>query len=168
MEKNIILNQLLILLKDEPEWSLFNPRDRDCQEWLGRAHALLKRWKPLEVDFAFNSAASFLVHDYMRDSGVNTILGLIHRAIQDIKIEIESKPNQVFGPGAVYDFYIGLSDLLSTCKHSVLIIDPYLDAVTCTLKTGRFKPPFSVQIGLDFGILISSVTVACCTMFQST
>jgi hypothetical protein len=40
---------------------------------------------------------------------------------------VPAHSNQAFGPGAVYDFYKALRDLLASATSSVFVVDPYLD-----------------------------------------
>ncbi|SDC52215.1 hypothetical protein SAMN05216345_102607 [Cupriavidus sp. YR651] len=40
----------------------------------------------------------------------------------------QQQPGSVFGPGAVYDFFVALRDILGSVRNRVLVVDPYLDA----------------------------------------
>ena len=146
MEKHILLEQLQILLRSVPDWDNFKPSSATDQEWLGRAYALVHRWRPMEADMSFSSSTTYLTTATMRNMGVNTIMGLIHRAIQDIKVDLECNPKQVFGPGAVYDFFKAYSDLMETAKSTILIVDPYLDIAIFDAYIGRIKAVVKIML----------------------
>ena len=55
------------------------------------------------------------------------LMGILYRALADLQLDTPSKPDQAFGPGAVYDFFKALRDLLSTASQTVMVVDPYLD-----------------------------------------
>jgi hypothetical protein len=68
-----------------------------------------------------------LALELIRDMNVAQMLGVLHRAIADLELEIPALPPQAFGPGAVYDFHKTLRDLLASATKSLFIVDPYLD-----------------------------------------
>lgn len=146
MEEHILLEQLQILLRSVPDWDKFQPSSGQDQEWLGRAYALIRRWRPIEADVSFSSSTIYLTNATMKNIGVNAIMGLIHRAIQDIKVDLESNPKQVFGPGAIYDFYKAYVDLIETAKSTILIVDPYLDAAIFDAYVGRIKSVVKIML----------------------
>jgi hypothetical protein len=126
MDKVALLAELKAVAERAPDFNGYTPSSRPHLEWIGRAYALLSRWDRLEA-VPFKTAADFLAIDVTRDMNVAQMLGVVHRAIADLEIEVPALPPQAFGPGAVYDFHKTLRDLLASATKSLLIIDPYLD-----------------------------------------
>jgi hypothetical protein len=95
--------------------------------WFGKAVALVKRRDAVKAAILQSKVGS-LYHIFGAEK-VAEIFTLLHDVIVDI--EFSPQPDSVsgvFGPGAVYDFFTALRDILSTAEHSLLIVDPYLDA----------------------------------------
>src|SRR5262245_61457474 len=77
---------------------------REGQEWLGQVHALMSRWDAAEaVAFAIASDALAGRNDRLRN--IQKIMNMLERAIADVELKLPDTPDQIFGPGAVYDFF---------------------------------------------------------------
>lgn len=126
MEKVVLLTELRALASDVPDFSKYSSTSKPHLEWLGKASALLTVWNKYEV-IGFKSAADSLSLELIRDMNVGKLMGVLHRAIADLELQVPALPTQAFGPGAVYDFQKALRDLLSSSTKSLFIIDPYLD-----------------------------------------
>ena len=156
MNSAVLLAELQLMANATPDFHLFSSASRQHFEWLGKTHALLTRWNDAEAN-TFRQISGFLGTQVTRESNVVQLIGILHRALADLQLNTPSKPDQVFGPGAVYDFFKALKDVLSTAEISVMVVDPYLDdqvfdtyisgigpsinAKLLTTKTGdQFKP----------------------------
>jgi len=126
VEKVVLLTELRALASDVPDFSKYSSTSKPHLEWLGKASALLTVWNKYEV-IGFKSAADSLSLELIRDMNVGKLMGVLHRAIADLELQVPALPTQAFGPGAVYDFQKALRDLLSSSTKSLFIIDPYLD-----------------------------------------
>lgn len=114
------------MANDTPDFHLFSSASRQHFEWLGKTHALLTRWNDAEAN-TFRQISGFLGTQITREGNVVQLIGILHRALADLRLNTPSKADQAFGPGAVYDFFKALKDLLSTATQSVMVVDPYLD-----------------------------------------
>jgi hypothetical protein len=126
MLPDVLLAELRSVANGVPDFSVYRADSRPHLVWVGRAHALITRWNALE-GASFSSTANFLGIDLLRESNVGKLLGILHRAIADLELQYPAPADQVFGPGAVYDFFKALRDLLGSASTSVFIVDPYLD-----------------------------------------
>lgn len=126
MDKVALLAELKAVAANVPDFEAYTPSSRSHLEWLGKTHALLSRWDRLEA-ISFKTAADFLALQSTRDMDVAQMLGVLHRAIADLELQVPTLPPQAFGPGAVYDFHKTLRDLLASATKSLFIVDPYLD-----------------------------------------
>lgn len=126
MEEGILLGELRALANNLPDFSNFSPTSKVHQEWLGKLHALVQRWNDMEA-LSLRSQIGFIGYDVTRPSSVSTIVSILYRAIADFEFRLPSGPDRVFGPGAVYDFFKSLRELLASAAQAVLIVDPYLD-----------------------------------------
>lgn len=126
MDNAVFLAQLRSLLETAPDFATYSPTSVEHQVWLAKAHALVSRWNRIEA-MSISSAADLMHLSLFRDGQVAKVIGLIHRAIANLEIETPKLADQVFAPGAVYDFFKALSAALGSATSSVFIIDPFLD-----------------------------------------
>lgn len=148
MDPHVLLAQLRALLARVPDFAAMRGLPMEHTTWLAQAYALVSRWDQFEA-IPFKTASDFLIGGLNRDINIAQIFGTIHRAIADLELKVPETKNQVFGPGAVYDFFKALSDLLSSAKTSLLIVDPYMDAQV--FDTYLSKAPAGVAIRLLIG-----------------
>ena len=126
MDAVVLLAELRALCAETPDFATYTPTSRVHLEWLAKTHALLLRWEQTEAGY-FRDSCDWLPSTLMRDVSVGKILGILHRAVADLELRVPNSPNQVFGPGAVYDFVRALRGVLNSATSSLLVVDPYLD-----------------------------------------
>jgi hypothetical protein len=81
------------------------------------------------------------------------MLGILHRAVAALELELPALPARAFGPGAAYDFLKSLKDVLKIAVSDLFIIDPYIDGdifdtyisdldsrVSARILTDKFPP----------------------------
>jgi hypothetical protein len=126
MDRAILLGELRALLASQPDFTNYSRTSGAHITWLAKADAILGRWSAVER-ISFRTAVIQLVTPRLRDFHLGTILQVLHNAEADLALDAGSSPQQVFGPGAVYDFLKALRELMSSANTSLFIIDPYLD-----------------------------------------
>ncbi|MBK6907595.1 MAG: hypothetical protein IPH08_11165 [Rhodocyclaceae bacterium] len=62
-----------------------------------------------------------------REMNYGSVLTTLHEAVASRENTLPSQPGQIFGPGAVYDFFKALNELVESASKSLFIIDPYMD-----------------------------------------
>ena len=95
--------------------------------WLGKAYILVKKWDNFEA-MSFNSSTNLMIHNNNRQANYGLIITIIHKAIASIEEGLPKSVGQGFGPGAVYDFFKAIRELVSSAENTLLIVDPYMDA----------------------------------------
>jgi hypothetical protein len=126
MNTAVLLAELQLMANNIPDFRSFTSTSREHFEWLGKTHALIARWNSPEA-ISFSMVSGFLGMPQTREGHLIKLMGILHRALADLQLDTPSKPDQAFGPGAVYDFFKALKDLLSTATKTVMVVDPYLD-----------------------------------------
>lgn len=126
MEAVALLAELRALADHVPDFGSYSPTSRPHMEWLGKAHALVAKWSPMEA-ILFKHAADMLPMDAIRDTNIAQIVGSVHRAMATLELQLPSQVSHVFGPGAVYDFFKSFRELISSATNRIFVIDPYLD-----------------------------------------
>jgi hypothetical protein len=126
MDKVVLLTELRALAERPPDFSTYTPTSHIHLDWLAKAEALLSRWDAMKA-VPFVVAVQFLEAESGRAAQVGTLTRVLYLAIADLELDIPPSPQQVFGPGAVYDFLKSLRDVLGSASSSLLIVDPYLD-----------------------------------------
>ena len=127
MDTQILLAQLKTQLSRAPSFDEYSPSSSIHHVWLGRAHALVSRWNPVEAP-GFKLASDFLGgFASTRGGHVATVLGTLHRAIADLELRLPTNAAQAFGPGDQYDFFKALNGVTSSAQQLLLVVDPYID-----------------------------------------
>ena len=126
MSSAVLLADLQLMANNIPDFRSFTSTSREHFDWLGKTHALIARWNSLEA-ISFSQVSGFLDMPQTREGNLMQLMGILYRALADLQLDTPSKPDQAFGPGAVYDFFKALKDLLSTATKTVMVVDPYLD-----------------------------------------
>jgi hypothetical protein len=127
MHPQILLAQFRSLLARAPNFENYSPSSVDHLSWLGQAHALVSRWNPHEARM-FKLASDFLGGpSFLRDTHVAEVLGTLHRAVADLELLVPDESQTAFGPGAMYDFFKALNQVIGSAKSSLFIVDPYMD-----------------------------------------
>ncbi len=126
MELPVLLEELRAIAENVPDFSQFTPTSRIHQEWLGKAHALVQQWDRNEASF-LTMQEGFVSIPLSCDSAIANIVSILQRTIADLELRLSVQPDRVFGPGAVYDFFKALREVLASATQSILIVDPYLD-----------------------------------------
>ncbi len=145
MNSAVLLAELQLMANNIPDFDLFCSTSRHHFEWLGKTHALLLRWNQTEANM-FKLASDFLGTKLTREGNVVQLIGILHRALADLHLNTPSKPGQVFGPGAVYDFFKALKDVLSTATQAVMVVDPYLDDQVFETYISGIRPAIDVKL----------------------
>jgi len=151
MNPEILLAQLRALIERMPDFNQYTPTSREHLVWLGQGHALVNRWNRMEA-IGFQSASDMLPMDLLRANNVAKILGIIHRAIADLEMQVPQKDQVAFAAGEVYDFFRELNKVIGTAEKSIFIIDPYLDHTVFDNYLNSRKAEVSVRLLREFNL----------------
>ncbi len=159
MDDKILLAELQILLDNVPDFKIFNSQSTAEHQWLAKAHALVPKYDILAVpEFKTSTYNLGSPLEWMRKKSLTRIINILYRAVADLELRIPQGESQVYGPGAVYDFYKDLKDLLGTAQRSAFMIDPYFDENV--LDTYLPGVPKSVEIKILLQKYAAGVKVA--------
>jgi hypothetical protein len=139
------LAQLKSLLARTPDFAALAPGVQDHIIWLAQAYALVTRWNHYEA-IPFKTASDFLMGGMNRDYNIAQVLGTLYRAVADLELKLPFAADQAFGPGAVYDFFKALGDVISSAKTSLLVVDPYLDDQIFDAYLSKAVPGISIRL----------------------
>jgi hypothetical protein len=130
MEPKVLLAELRAVADSMPDFGEFKPWSRAHHEWTAKAEAIIHIWdktegervtKGIREDFGSTSTS-------YHNMAISRMLSALHRAINSLEVSgVAQQGDLMFGPGAVYDFFKALNDLLSSATQKVLVVDPYLD-----------------------------------------
>ena len=126
MEPAAVLAELRAMASCAPDFDHYSPSSQAYAQWLGRTHSLVAMVNTYDA-VGFRVSADNLASSFMRGNSVATIMNVLHRAIGHLESSLPNQVDQVFGPGAVYDFMRALRDLVVSATSSLLVVDPYLD-----------------------------------------
>lgn len=127
MDALILLDKLRTLLSTAPPLEGRGPYGQEQFAWLGRASALISTWDRTEAIF-FKSAVDGMTGNLNRVANHGIVFTTIHKAIASVEEQLPRPNGQAFGPGAAYDFFKALRELVLSAETSLFLVDPYLDA----------------------------------------
>lgn len=127
MTQHILLEKLRGLLQNMPPLEGRGAYGQEQFAWLGKASALISNWDKTER-ISFGVACNFLAGNMNRQANYGLIFTTIHKAITSIEESLPRSAEQVFGPGAAYDFFKALNELVSSAEKALFLVDPYMDA----------------------------------------
>lgn len=140
-----VLAQLRVQADSAPDFATYTPTSQIHLRWLGTTHSLVDLVNKYEA-VQISVAASTLYSPHMRDGHVNTIMTVLYRAIAHLEASIPAQKDQIFGPGAVYDFMRALSGIVTSAGNSLLVVDPYLDDQIFDTYLAGTSPSLAVRI----------------------
>ena len=126
MTPQILLDSLRHLVREEPPLQGKGTYEAVQHEWLGRASHLIRQWDQTQA-IGFQVAARAMAGNLSRQMNYGTVLTMIYEAIASLESKLPADTGQVFGPGAVYDFFKALNELVGGATKSIFIVDPYMD-----------------------------------------
>ncbi len=129
MEPLILLQKLRALIATAPPLEGRGAYAQEQYAWLGKASALISVWDRGE-GIAFGVATTSLAGNLNRQMNVGTIFTTIHKAIALLEDALPAPTGQAFGPGAAYDFFRALRELVASTDQALFVVDPYMDAET--------------------------------------
>ena len=127
MTPQLLLEQINRLLESPPPTDSRVAYQREHYQWLGKSNALVAEWEPREV-MGFKMACDWAAGNLNRGANIGKILTTLHTAAAALEQSLPEPESQVFGPGAVYDFFRAFNDVVASAEHSLLAVDPYMDA----------------------------------------
>lgn len=141
MEPLVLLEKLRVLLATSPPLEGRGNYGQEQFAWLGRASALISAWDQSE-GILFGVTAKCLAGNMNREMNVAAVFTTIHKAIATLECALPHSAGQAFGPGAAYDFFRALRELVAAVDTSLFVVDPYMDAETfdgylSSLPSGR-------------------------------
>ena len=127
MTPHVLLEKLKTLLQSMPPLEGRGQYSNEQYSWLGQANALINEWDEIK-SLSFKVAVNGMIQNINRSGNFGTVVAFIHDVIARIENSLPQDAGQAFGPGAAYDFFKALNDLVSTAKTQLWVVDPYLDA----------------------------------------
>ncbi len=128
--------QLGQIISDEPQIPNGTKRGSiEILRWLGRAEALIEQVSGLADHHKFNSLRTTMLTATATDaeSQMRHIRSLLYTALAKAELSAPTAARGAFIPaGNLFDALTAIAGVLRECRGSVLIVDPYMDAVALT------------------------------------
>lgn len=128
--------QLGQIISDEPKIPSGDKRgSSEVLRWLGRAEALIDEVSGVVDHHKFGNLRTTMLTATLTDaeSQMRHIRGLLYAALAKAEINAPTAARGAFIPaGNSFDALTAVTGVLRECRGSVLIVDPYMDAVALT------------------------------------
>lgn len=157
MEPVVLLEKLRSLLASAPPLEGRGAYGQEQFAWLVKASALISSWNRTEA-IAFSVAVNGMTGNFNRQANFGAVFTGIHKAISSLEEMLPAPTGQAFGPGAAYDFFKALRELVASVERTLFIVDPYLDSETFDGYLGAV--PAGRNVRLLFARYANDVNVA--------
>lgn len=127
MTPQVLLERLRSLLQSIPPLEGRGDYTQEQFAWLGKANAVMHEWNEIQ-SIPFKAAVTGLIRNNDRLGSYGVVVSSIHDVIARLEYALPQSGGQAFGPGAAYDFFRALNDVVASATVQILIVDPYLDA----------------------------------------
>lgn len=131
-----LYHQLGQIISDEPKIPAGDKRgSSEVLRWLGRAEALIDEVSGVVDHHNFGNLRATMLRTTLADAETQMrhIRGLLYTALAKAEMNAPTAAKGAFIPaGNSFDALTVVAGILRECKGSVLIVDPYMDAVTLT------------------------------------
>ena len=151
MTPQVLLEKLRSLLQSMPGLEGQGPYTRDQFSWIGKANAAMRQWNAIQ-SATFTVATNSLVRNIDRRGNYGVALSSIYEAIEQLENSLPQGAGQAFGPGAAYDFFRSLNDLIGSAASQIFIVDPYMDAEIFDGYLYSLNPAIPVRLLANKGI----------------
>lgn len=145
MTPHVLLEKLRTLLQAAPPLEGRGQYGNEQYSWLGQANALMHEWDEIK-SIPFKAAVSGLLQNINRPGNFGIVIAFFHDVIARVENSLPEEAGQAFGPGAAYDFFRALNDLVSTAKVQLWVVDPYLDAQVFDGYMQALQPGVSARL----------------------
>ena len=82
----------------------------------------------------------------LRGGHIAEVLGTVHRAVGDLELQIPEPTQGAFGPGAMYDFFRAMNQVLASAKQALFVVDPYMDDTIFDSYFSSVRPPLTIRL----------------------
>jgi len=145
MTPQVLLEKLRSLLQAIPPLEGRGDYTLEQFSWLGKANAVMHEWDEIQ-SISFKTAVTGLIRNMDRRGNYGVVVSSIHDVIARLENALPQSAGQAFGPGAAYDFFRALNDLVASATAQLFIVDPYLDAEVFDGYLLALKPTVSVRL----------------------
>ena len=145
MTPQVLLEKLRSLLQSMPPLEGRGDYTPEQFSWFGKANAVMHEWNEIQ-SIPFKAAVTCLIRNADRRGSYGVVVSSIHDVIARLENALPQNGRQAFGPGAAYDFFRALNDLVASATAQILIVDPYLDAEVFDGYLHALKPAVSVRL----------------------
>lgn len=145
MDALILLEKLRTQLSTAPPLEGKGSYGQEQFAWLGRASSLIAMWDRSEAIF-FKVAVDGMTGNFNRVANHGIVFTTIHKAVASLEDQLPQLAGQAFGPGAAYDFFKALRELILSAETSIFLVDPYMDVETFDGYLNALLPGRDVRV----------------------
>ncbi|QDK32581.1 hypothetical protein [Sphingomonas sp. IC081] len=145
-----LYHQLGQIISDEPNIPTGGGRGSiEILQWLGRAEALIEQVSGIVDHSKFGTLRTTMLTATLTDAETQMrhIRGLLYTALAKAELSAPATAKGAFIPaGNSFDALTAIAGVLRECEGSVLIVDPYMDAIALTDFLPMVKEGVSLRL----------------------
>jgi hypothetical protein len=124
-DPRILLAKVDAVIASQPDFADYAPTSAAHLKWLGRARSVVAQHDSFAA--AMLIAVTGWREDGTRERNLGQVLAGLFQTRASLEDKIPAGADQVFGPGARYDFMKAFREITASAKKALLIVDPYVD-----------------------------------------
>jgi hypothetical protein len=179
LSREQLLAEIEDILRRMPPMQQIRTPSQENFAWLGRVAAAIEKWDTYKIAY-FRLALVELNSSSMSnfDSGLRTILILLHEAQNGLRLETLGSTTIAVPQGSVFEYFDELRKIIELATQDVLFVDPYLDADFISRYLPLVQNSVTVRLltandPRKLGILLPAVDLFskqndCCIQVRST
>jgi len=145
MDGRVLLDNLKMARDQMPQADEFDYESPKHQEWVGMVGALIKRYDPVGT-VILQVETNCLSYPDLRTNALIRIRAIIQSAISDLELKYPQEIQQIYGPGATYDFYRDLTNILRKAQQNIFLIERYINDEIFYLYLSKIPEDINIQL----------------------
>jgi len=129
MDKKLLLQEVEDIIRSTPKRNTLQQDSSENHSWFGRASAIMAQINisyEVKLDLILSSLLGNNYRAY--PSEFNKMMILLHKARNELSLEIKGPTSTVTDHGKVFDFFDEIRKIIELATSDIIFVDPYLDA----------------------------------------
>ena len=140
-----LLGEFETLIQSTPDRPTARHATPENLAWIGRASALIERWKPAKsIPMSMLVSQVHSLDAHLGSGAWTQILILLNQAYDDLKLETVGPTSAAISQGMTYDYFEEIRKVVASSATDAFFVDPYLDADF----VARYLTSVNVTVGI--------------------
>lgn len=141
-----LLAELEDLLRTMPPRDRLGDDSADSLSWLGRATAIISKWRPEMTIPAQLHIGTMHGPGRGYNQAINGLIVILHQARADLRMKTLGPSNVAVASSMVFEYFDEIRKVIQEAKSDILFVDPYLDADFISRYLPHITPGVNIRL----------------------